>query len=299
VVALPVAAAASAGDAALSARQAVASAGHAGRFSVEEAYSAVAPSLADVSCSSTEDCVAVGKNRRGGGSIVATRNGGADWFRRVTPSGVKDLNALSCVSGSDCVAVGEDTAGRAAIIASKDGGFRWAVQRLPGAVSVLADVSCDSASDCVAVGHSRATVSGLTTGVIVATANGGSTWTIKAAPDGLESLSAISCVSARRCVVAGNALAMKPTVLTTASGGKAWTAASAPPGMRSIGSISCMSADNCVAVGTTVSKQASVVVTGDGGTSWVRKKLPAGVKSLAAVSSLGPVLCRGGWCNQR
>src|SRR6266516_2801586 len=71
VLALPVAAAASAGDAAVSA-------GQAGRFSVETAYSAVAPSLADVSCSSTEDCVAVGKNRRGGGSIVATRNGGAD-----------------------------------------------------------------------------------------------------------------------------------------------------------------------------------------------------------------------------
>src|SRR5215471_15217287 len=89
-------AAAPARHAAAPARHAAAPARHAGRFSVETAYSADARSLAGISCPSAKDCVAVGEDRHGGGLIVATRNGGATWFREAAPLGVTDLHGLSC-----------------------------------------------------------------------------------------------------------------------------------------------------------------------------------------------------------
>jgi hypothetical protein len=117
---------------------------------------------------------------------VTTTTGGASWVVSVKQvASVGELNGVTCWSGG-CVAVGygytvtsEEPPAKysfwPAIFAgtSMTTGISWKRQTGPSTVSALNDVSCASTKDCIAVGSTKS----FTLGAILATTNGGTTWT--------------------------------------------------------------------------------------------------------------------------
>ena len=167
-----------------------------------------------------------------------------------------------------------------------------------GTTSTLYDVGCLSASRCFAVGDA---------GTLLATTDGGSTWSRKASPGGAP-LYRIACSPPASCYV----IARPGTILVTHDAGAHWAARALPvhvPGLALpgcvIGSqpqgetpcrlglldISCPSALTCYAVATgpggydtnPISQTAgagpgaSLWLTQDGGATWVGQAIPPGV----------------------
>jgi photosystem II stability/assembly factor-like uncharacterized protein len=142
-----------------------------------------------VSCSSAKDCTALGYSESAvptneAADIVTTTTGGASWVVRVKQvASVGQLSGVTCAS-SECFAVGYGYTVTSkgppakfsfwpAIFASTNNGQSWKRQTGPGTISGLADVSCTSAKDCIAVGSTKS----FTLGAILATTDGGTTWT--------------------------------------------------------------------------------------------------------------------------
>jgi hypothetical protein len=87
--------------------------------------------------------------------------------------------------------------------------------------------------------------------VIVATKDGGATWSSEVAPAALDpSLSGVSCPTATDCMAVGSGAAGSDLVLTTHDGGRQWTHASAPANAISITAVRCMGIGSCVAIAT-------------------------------------------------
>jgi hypothetical protein len=118
-------------------------------------------SLSEVSCISTNDCIAVGmaawgSYRAPNSGPVAERWDGTSWSIQTTPSPTASgLSGVSCTSTTACTAVGF-TDYNNATLAEAWNGTSWSIQTTPnpaGATSVgLNAVSCTSATTCTAVG---------------------------------------------------------------------------------------------------------------------------------------------------
>ncbi|HYB18716.1 MAG TPA: YCF48-related protein [Streptosporangiaceae bacterium] len=169
-----------------------------------------------------------------------------------------------------------------------------------GTTSTLYDVGCLTASRCFAVGDA---------GTLLATANGGRTWSREASPTGAP-LYRIACAPPASCYV----IARPGTILVTHDAGAHWAARALPvhvPGLALPGceigdgkapqldstcrlgllDISCPSARTCYAVATApggydtdpVSQApgagpgSSLWLTQDGGATWTRQPIPPGV----------------------
>src|SRR3954453_1949161 len=80
----------------------------------------------------------------------------------------KNLDGAACPTAGTCWAVGD----RGTIVVTVDGGTEWTTQA-SGTTNNLNSISCVTASTCFAVGDKGGTSS---TGVVLATTNGGTTW---------------------------------------------------------------------------------------------------------------------------
>ena len=128
---------------------------------------------------------------------------------------------------------------------SNRGATRQDHSNLPGSHSTnpaiayaLQDISCVSAASCVAVGGPNQAGG---KGTVVATSNGGRTWTrfASAKLDNFQSVSAYNAQSG------GNG---GPQALDgTANGGKSWSIVTASPGNFDEGSVACLTVNLCVA----------------------------------------------------
>ena len=169
----------------------------------------------------------------------------------------------------------------------------------------LSAISCPSASVCFAVGSP-----GGSSANIVATTNGGSTWTRQTVPPGVSALNAITCPSVRRCFADGT------TVIATTNGGESWTIQTLPKGVDGLGDISCPSLSTCY-VPTVIGTKSAVIKTTDSGRIWTGHTVPSGgfldaitCPSVSVCFVAGFVLGRGAvvittknggttWTNQR
>jgi photosystem II stability/assembly factor-like uncharacterized protein len=123
--------------------------------------------LNGVSCSSASQCAAVGAL----GTALTSSTGGSTWSAGTSGTTVT-LTAVSCPSASACYADGAVSAGSAVILKSTDGGSTWAAQA-SGTPAALNGVACVDASNCIADG---------TSGTVLATVNGGSSWAQRGNP---------------------------------------------------------------------------------------------------------------------
>ena len=216
-------------------------------------------SLVGVACPSAAVCWAVGSSgsafSSGPSVLLQSTDGGATWGAVPVPAPANGLDAISCGTVTTCTAVGAS----GSIVTTADGGATWTAQTPPSDAPGFAGVACSSAKDCWATGgmtnasyFSIGPIAvGLSSsgGTVVATTDGGTTWTAQQLPADVASVGGISCADSTHCMaVAAAASYVSSMLLTTADGGTTWTAA-APLGSAVATSIDCPTVATCVAGG--------------------------------------------------
>ena len=217
-------------------------------------------SLADVSCTTSTDCVAVGFERdRGEQTLVETWNG-STWtvVPSQNPNPRNILKGVSYTGTMSCVAVGSSWSGASgsptASLVESWNGTSWSVvpSPAPSNFSQLSGVSCTSPTFCVGVG-SYGTSYGAASNTLVETWDGTS-WTVTPSSDGPDSSDdqfyRVSCASPTSCMAVGSDVTTNGTqTLAETWNGTSWTVTSGPIANAVFFGVSCLSATLCVAVG--------------------------------------------------
>jgi hypothetical protein len=199
--------------------------------------------LSGISCTATNNCVAVGSDSAG---PLAEHWNGSTWAAQTVPAAVGGMRAVSCVSASFCEALSGGTSD-----AESWNGSTWTTQTFQ-AGSPFA-VSCTSASNCEATGYLYQS------GDVYALAEhwNGSAWAYQTtvSPNSNAALYGVSCSSATSCTAAGVYTSSTGYGLTLAEywNGSTWTQQSTPnpSGAESANfqGISCPTTADCTAVG--------------------------------------------------
>ena len=203
--------------------------------------------LTAVSCPSASWCMAVGSGPNGS---FAERWDGASWAVESLPeAAVAVLEGISCSSPTACTVVGSvGTGTNGMVLAERWDGTQWAVQPAPRwsvAGESLGGVSCPTRRFCVAVGSSMNQPR--SKGLVELWKR--SRWAIKRTrvrgvpARAHDSLTGVSCVSAKACVAVGAGI-------TGTWNGSRWSLR-ALKHYRTVvlGAVSCRSVKACVAVG--------------------------------------------------
>jgi hypothetical protein len=224
------------------------------------------------SCVSAISCEAVGSYQVTSSTnyvTLAASWDGTSWTLQAAPSLAgtmfAGLNAVSCVTAGVCEAggyfqlqiTGSIPAPTVRALVEIWNGSSWQLQHAAQPASAttnsLSSVSCVSASSCEAVGSH---VDGSGSLVGLAEVWNGAGWRIQKTPDPGQgqstihlSLNAVSCVSVRFCIAAGESSAAQP-VETEVWNGSSWQPQPFPHPVH-LTSVSCTSVDFCMAVGGT------------------------------------------------
>jgi len=218
--------------------------------------------LSAISCISTGQCVLVGTYTYAGAShgfLEESTGGGTTWGGPTIPASITGLNGVSCSSGADCTAVGITTTGENSVGAaiSTSDGSPWTLDNVPK-TDELSGVSCPSATDCVAAGFDA----------ILASTDGGGTWSAQSEPPGASELSSVSCNSDSDCVAVGPTSA--GTAINTSDGGTSWTLDPLPNAAGRLSGVSCVSTQTCVAT-----DGVTILTSHDGGDGWTNQSRPS------------------------
>jgi hypothetical protein len=167
----------------------------------------------------------------------------------------------------------------------------WKLEVTPNparaAISVLASVSCPARRACTAVGSSADTPSSPT--LPLAERWDGKRWRIQPAPappGSSDTLSGVSCSSARACTTVGSAFftaGRRNATLAEAWDGKRWRVQPTPAvkGPASLFAVSCTSRRSCFAVGHTLNSPARAIVERWDGRTWRTQALPRAARNTA------------------
>ena len=157
---------------------------------------ACAPDLTCVMVGTTGFATTPAGAAAGEGVVLHSGDGGATWAAAAVPSGTAAVRSVACTGGGRCTAIADppaapapgttvtDPYGPALALSSADGGATWSAPGSLGLVpATLAAISCAAPGTCWAAGSLRtAPASGGSTGVVVATADGGATWATEPLP---------------------------------------------------------------------------------------------------------------------
>lgn len=125
-------------------------------------------------------------------------------------------------------------------------------QPAPTGTGELGAVACATAARCWAVGTTPETVPPGGADVIVATKNGGQSWTAQHVTGGsTPQLSGVACPSDTDCIAVGSNGASLPgsgVVVATTDGGKTWNPVAAPTGALTVITVTCSTTSDCVAL---------------------------------------------------
>ena len=258
-----------------------------------------------MSCADSSHCWIAGyvQQPTGGPSVVATTDGGTTWTNQSPP--VTEMLSISCPDAMHCWAFGSTgppgglpPPGQYALVSTSNGGASWATEPLPAGATNFGGAQGQSALDCVDTLHCWA-VGQLPGGpAVLATSDGGATWTSQALPTGSYTLSSISCVDTIHCWAVGGAsppsgtsLEGQAVILATSDGGSTWaqqtpvsyTALSSECcNQAALSSIHCTDTSHCVAVGTNLWVSSPffdccavdawvAMATSDGGGTWTQQ----------------------------
>ncbi len=141
--------------------------------------------------------------------------------------------------------------------------------------------ACPSTTTCYEVGSTVNDVA-----VVLATTDGGVTWSSQKLPSGTPGLQQISCPTVSDCyAVSSTSYAGSVTMISTTDGGSTWTRQTLPYG--AVAEISCPTASDCYISGWSWGSAAGtlfdwVAVTTNGGASWSTKDLPSSLQQSPA-----------------
>ena len=164
----------------------------------------------------------------------------------------------------------------------------------PGLVGELGAVSCADTRRCWAVGvpGPNATMPAGDSTVILATTDGGATWTPQTVVGGFTpELSGIACPTRTDCLAVGSNGLSSGVVVVTHDGGAHWSSATTPTGAIAVESLLCDGLAECTALvsnGTAVWSARS----SDFGQSWTQMgNLPSSFVADGALSCLPGGAC--------
>ena len=162
---------------------------------------------------------------------------------------------------------------------------------LPPPVNSLDALDCVDSARCWAVG-STVGAAGMPNGAaVVATTNGGNSWSLQPAPATVAYLSGISCSDQRHCTAVGQAAGGQGAIITTADGGATWRAATVPAGVLDITAIACQADRRCMATGSTASGT-TALVSASAPAGWVQRgTLPPTLSGATGISCLDSRHC--------
>ncbi len=158
---------------------------------------------------------------------------------------------------------------------------------LPSPVNSLSALDCVTSQHCWAVGSTVGAGGEPNGATVIATADGGATWTVQPIPATVGYLSGISCGDRRHCTAVGQTSQNanpQGAVITTANGGATWNAATLPAGILDITAVNCQLNLRCLAIGTTAAGTAALV-TSAAHPAWVQVgTLPPTLTGATSVS---------------
>jgi hypothetical protein len=218
------------------------------------------------------------------------------------PTGPVDngLNTVACASQTVCVSVGysdsETSSSQGAFIeATNTGGLSWWEQQAPAGTGQLRALACPTTEECFAAGDGQSPdPSG-----IIATTNGGQSWTAQAIPDpsSLGRFIAIKCPTALTCyAVTTSSNFSSARLLTTTDGGMQWSNQAAPSAVAEPEGLSCPGPATCFVVGSGPldgyqQPPAAIAATFDGGEQWVEQLSYGASKTDEGSAYLDSVSC--------
>ncbi|HVX20945.1 MAG TPA: sialidase family protein [Acidimicrobiales bacterium] len=226
------------------------------------------------------------------------------WQQAPSSGAVGSSVAVTCPVVGTCYADDPGGSQVAVVEATTDGGATWHASALPAGVRLTSSPACPAVGNCLVAGLPGGTT-GPTTGptagaVVVATTDGGATWTTYPVP-GASQLVSLACPAATDCLGAGYGppTAADPTggavVARSTDGGRTWSvtplAATFVP--SSSGGLAC-AGRQCVVGGTdditatsAATARAAAWYSADGGATWSPSAVPSGLTALRAVSCTG------------
>ena len=251
--------------------------------------------LRAVTCPAATVCYAVGGSD-GAASIITSTDGGSSWAVVYSAQG-SHLADIACWATTSCAAVGHTSSDQGLVFYTADGGRQWAQGSVP-AQTMLAAIGCAPTGDCDATTFSDPP-SGTTQTGMVRTTNGGATWTVIAAPTGLDPISAVTCPSAAVCFAAGSnpggvSFDDHPLVARSTDGGATWAAPIVIPGGEvGFAGMACVTTTDCVGVlgneSTTSAGHGIGIWTNDGWATWTVPTSPNG--SIGSTVSCSSTVC--------
>jgi hypothetical protein len=278
--------------------------------------SKIAGDLSEISCPTSNYCMAVGNDDATHDAFTAQWKNG-EWMVEQLPSlkgaTYTALDDVWCASATDCVAIGGDLVGSAtSLLAEYWNGTTWVAKSttVPSGAKFpdLGTLSCSSATSCEAVGSY---VSATNVALPLAEHWNGTGWTAQSFPTASgatgEFASAVSCASSGTCVAVGSVDGPYDTSapaywLWT---GNAWTAAvrmPSPSGSSDsyLAGVSCSSSTSCTAIGTWEGPQSESLPWSASwnGSRWLLEQtpVPAGstIHYLSAISCPSASACVAG-----
>ncbi|HWM62954.1 MAG TPA: S8 family serine peptidase [Solirubrobacterales bacterium] len=268
--------------------------------------------LADVSCTSQSDCLAVGgywglkSPLAGADHPTAQLWDGSDWTQLEVPDPNGDaystLARVSCASATMCMATGEyeDGPGQYRLMAQRWDGEEWHASSVPLPAGAdwgfMYDLSCPTTSFCLAVGYITDELDTQS----VAWSWNGAAWSIQssAAKLPLDWLKSVSCATSDECVATGRDSGGGAG--SASWDGKEWSfqaLAPVPSGHSTVflSDIQCSSLESCIAVGNAGGTTPSAAVGHWDGGEWSVDVLsqPEGANHdiLTAVSCVSQTAC--------
>ena len=225
------------------------------------------------------------KTEQSTSSLLATIDGGATWTRQAVGIQVKSIAFADSMHG---YAVGANGSIATTIV----GGTSWQVRSSASPASgvpALWDIVFADAAHGWAVGGGMDTG----TGVILATADGGATWSAQTTGSGLLGVSFPDAVhgwavgGGSHSPGMGPAVGGPPVILHTADGGLTWQTQSAGASFGSLNSVDFIDANHGWIAGSSGPFPAGrpvLAATSDGGVTWNSVTLPQAPGSAGAVS---------------
>ena len=258
--------------------------------------------LSGVSCPTTADCTAVGREFNGSDLVtLAEQWNGTSWSIVASPNptgaGQSDFSGVSCAIAASCYGVGYSSGPVDDALVEHWDGTTWSIVTNPSPTisSFLAGVTCASTASCFAVGSSL--------GALVERWDGVA-WSIAAPPasSSQSALAAVSCPSTTSCIAVGAyADGTTEKSLVESGNGTSWSlvASPNPTGSNStiLYGVSCPGSTSCFAVGSFVNSSfvTKSLVERWNGTTWTRVANPnptgANNVTLNAVSCTAATSC--------
>ena len=158
---------------------------------------------------------------------------------------------------------------------------------LPPPVNSLGALDCVDSARCWAVGATVGAAGTPNGAAVVATSDGGGTWSVQPVPATVAYLSGISCSDLRHCTAVGQAGQTangQGAIITTANGGATWQAAAVPVGVLDVTAVACQADRRCLATGSTASGTVALV-SASSPAGWVQRgTLPPALSGATGIS---------------